>query len=206
MKVHANNKSLVGIEPTRLLVIAEAIPQIKSVLQRILNGGDVIVIIDEKGKLFRRISIIDILIVCIILAGIAGAYYKFGRSKTLTSFTKPDRIETVFFAEDVAEYAGSIVKQGDLVKDRITGSIFGKVKEIAIGPNVYYAPNDKGQMVKSSKEGYISLKVVVEGDGIYSDNGITFGGMDYYVNKLLEVRAGNTAIYAKIQSIREIKE
>ena len=57
-------------------------------------------IIDDKGKLFGKISIIDLLVVCLILAGIAGAYYKFGRSKTISPFVKPDKIEMTFFSED----------------------------------------------------------------------------------------------------------
>jgi len=77
------------------------------------------VFIDDKGKLFGKISIIDILVVCLILGGIAGAYYKFGRSNTISPFVKPDRIEMTFFTEDVVEFVGAGIKAGDLVKDRV---------------------------------------------------------------------------------------
>lgn len=162
-------------------------------------------IIDDKGKLFGKISIVDILIVCVILAGIAGVYYKFGRSKTISPFVKPDRIEMTFFSEDLPAYVGASIKPGDTVKDRITGSSLGKVKEAVSGPNIFYAPNSQGQMIKSSKDGYISLKLVVEGNGVYSDNGVTFSNMDYYVNKWFEIRAGNASLYTRIMGIRKIE-
>lgn len=162
-------------------------------------------IIDDRGRLFGKISIVDILVICLILAGIAGAYYKFGKSNTVTPFSRPDKIEVVFFAEDIPEYAGIGIKPGDPAKDRQTNSVFGKVKEVTVGPDIVYFPNKDGQAVKSSKEGYISLTIVTEGEGVYSNNGISFSNMDYYVNKLIEVRFGNTAIYARIQSIRKIE-
>lgn len=161
--------------------------------------------IDDKGKLFGKISIIDILVVCLILGGIAGAYYKFGRSNTISPFVKPDRIEMTFFTEDVVEFVGAGIKAGDLVKDRV-GPVLGKVKEVVAGPGIYHAANEQGQMIKSSKEGYISLKVVIEGDGVYTNNGVTFSNMDYYVNKWFEIRVGNVSYYTRIKSIRKIEE
>ena len=158
-------------------------------------------IIDDKGKLFGKISIIDILVVCLVLAGIAGAYYKFGRSKTISFITRPDKIEMTFFTEDLPEYVGAGIKPGDIVKDRVSGSAFGKVKEVVIGPDIFYSPNDQGQMIKSSKEGYASLKLVVEGNGIYKDKGATFNNVDYYVNKWFEIKAGGAQYYTRIQNI-----
>ncbi|NJD01774.1 MAG: DUF4330 domain-containing protein [Ruminiclostridium sp.] len=162
-------------------------------------------IIDDKGKLFGKISIIDILVVCLVLAGIAGAYYKFGRSNTISAFVKPDKIELTFFSEDIPKYAGEAINPGDLVKDRLTDGVFGKVKEVALGPDIYYAANADGKMVKSSKEGYASLKIIVEGNGRYQDTGVTFNNKEYYVYNLLEIRVGNTAVYARVQSISKIK-
>lgn len=163
-------------------------------------------IIDDRGRLFGKISIIDILVVFIVVAAIGGAYYKFGKSKTLTPFTKPDKVEIVFFAEDIPEYAGTGIRPGDLANDRVTNSVFGKVTDVAVGPDVFYSPNKDGQMIKSSKDGYISLTVVVEGTGKFTNSGVSFSNMDYYVNKQLEVRFGNTAMYAKIKSIKKIEE
>ncbi len=164
-------------------------------------------IIDDKGKLFGKISIVDILVVCLILAGIAGAYYKFGKSKTISLVSKPNKIEITFFTEDLPAYVGAGIKPGDIARDRVSGSAIGKVKEVVAGPDIFYSPNDQGQMVKSAKEGYVSLKVVVEGNGIFgSDQGASFSNVDYYVNKWFEVKAGNAQYYTRVQNIRKIGE
>lgn len=163
-------------------------------------------IIDDKGKLFGKISIIDLLVVCLVLAAIAGAYYKFGKSNTISLISKPDKIEMTFFTEDVPAYVGAAIKPGDTVKDRVVGAALGKVKEVIVGPDIIYSANDQGKVVKSSKEGYASLKLVIEGEGVYSNNGITFSNMDYYVNKWFEIRVGNASYYTRIQNIRKIEE
>lgn len=160
-------------------------------------------IIDSKGKLFGKVSIIDILIVLVIIAGVGGVTYKFNKSKAVTPFTKTEDIQIVFFTEDIPDYVAQSIKQGDLVKDRVSNSVFGRVKEVKIDKGIFYAPNDRGEMVASSKPGYVSLMLTVEGQGIYTDNGVTFGNVDYYINKTLEVRAGNTAIWTRVYNIRK---
>jgi hypothetical protein len=156
-------------------------------------------LIDSKGKLFGKLSVIDILIILIILAGLAGAYYKFGKSGAV--FTKTEDIKISFFAEDIPEYAAKNIKQGDIVKDKVSGSVIGKVTSVEVGPDIFYMQNDQGKMVKSSKEGYNSVKINLTGKGTFSSNAVTFGTADMYVAKNSEIYFGNTTFFAKVFSI-----
>ena len=69
-----------------------------------------------------------------------------------------------------------------------------------------YYPNSDGKAVSSSKPGYVSIKITVEGQGIYSATGATFGGVEYYVNKSLELRTGISDLYPRISDIIKVKE
>lgn len=165
--------------------------------------GVVSMLIDNKGKLFGKLSVIDILIILIILAGLAGAYYKFGRSGAV--FTKTEDVKITFFAEDVTDFTANNVKVGDIVKDKVSGSIIGKVTNVEIGPDIFYSPNDQGKMIKSSKEGYNSIKIDVTGKASITANAVTFGTADMLVNRTTEVYFGNTTIYAKVFSINKLE-
>jgi hypothetical protein len=163
-------------------------------------------IMDNKGKLFGRISIVDILIVVIIIAGIVGAYYKFGKSSMGTTFTKTEKIQMTFYMEDTSDFVAKSVNVGDIVKDRVQGTVLGKVTDVKIGPDIVFYPDADGKAVKSSKPGYASITITVEGQGVYSNTEATFGGSDYYVNKSFELRVGIANLFPRISAIKEVKE
>ena len=86
-------------------------------------------IIDSKGKLFGKVSIIDIIIIIVVIAAIAGVGYKLKQSNTITLTTKTDKVRLTFFSEESTEYAVKAVKVGDVVKDIDQGTTFGRVVE-----------------------------------------------------------------------------
>jgi hypothetical protein len=162
---------------------------------------------DKKGKLFGKISIVDILIVVIIIAVIGGVYYKFGKSGTVTAFTKTDKIQMSFVSESIPNYIVNSIKVGDVAKDRVQNVVVGKVVNIAIGADKQVEPNSEGVVVMSSRPDYCSVTITVEGQGIYGENGSTFGGVEYYVNKPgTEMRFGNSFFYAKVSEIKKMGE
>lgn len=160
-------------------------------------------LIDDKGRLFKKINLIDLLVIIIILAAGIFAFYKFGKAQIITPFTPTDRIVITFYSEDLPAYAVEAMKEGHEVKDKTTNSVFGKVTNVKQMPSVFYAADLEGKMVKSSKEGYASMLLTVEGDGIFSTNGAVFGNIDYYINRYLEIRVGNVAVYTKVRSIEK---
>jgi hypothetical protein len=160
-------------------------------------------LVDDKGRLFKKINLIDLLVIIVVLAVGIFAINKFSEKKIITPFTKADRIVVTFYSEDLPSYAVSAMKVGDEVKDKTTNSVFGKVTNVEQMPSVAFGVDENGIMVKSSKEGYASMLLTVEGDGIFSDNGAYFGNIDYYINRYLEIRVGNTAVYTKVRSIEK---
>lgn len=160
-------------------------------------------ILDKKGKLFGKISIVDIIIVIIVIAAVAGLYYKFGKSGTVTLLTKTDKIQMSFYHEDVPNYIVEKIKVGDIAKDRVQNVVFGKVTDVKVGPDIYFNPSASGETVASSKPGYSSITVTVEGQGIYNPTGPTFGGVEYYIGKQVELRVGIADFYPRVSDIKK---
>lgn len=162
-------------------------------------------IIDNKGRLFGKISIIDILIVAVVLAAVAGVVYKFKISKAEGIFVKPDKLQVVFYTEELPDFVATDIKQGDIVKDPVKNAVFGKVTGIEIDKSVSFTQNDNGDIKVSSKPGYVSIKLYVEGNGTFSTNGITINNADYAIGKQFEIRAGRSAIWTRIKEIKKIE-
>lgn len=162
-------------------------------------------IIDSKGKLFGKISIIDILVVAVILAGIAGVGYKFAKSGQVTPFTKQDTVLIEFYHYEQLDFNAETMKEGTPVKDGKTNSYIGKVKKVEVSPSKSTAPDDKGEYKESAKPGWASVKITVEGTGIYRDGingqGVSLDGTDYFVGRSVEVCAGNNAMWTYIRTM-----
>ena len=153
--------------------------------------------IDSKGKLFGKISIVDILIILVVVIAAAGIGYKFKSSPLL----KQDKLEVVLFIEEAPEYTAPAIKVGDSIREVARGGTLGTVTDIQVGDSIAFAANDQGEYVKSSKEGYKSLTITASALGTFSNNGVKFHNADYYIGSSYEFRVGNVALYGKIKSI-----
>lgn len=163
-----------------------------------------LMIMDNKGKLFGKISIIDLLIIIIIIGAVAGVAYKYTKSKTASPFVKSDDVTIQFFAEEIPSFVADAIKTGTLVKDPVQNTIIGTVKDVKIDKAVSVGTNSNGQMVQTSRPGYSSALITAEVKAIYSDNGVSIGGSDYYIGKQFpELRVGNVNIKAWIYDMKK---
>lgn len=165
-------------------------------------------IIDSKGKLFGKVSIIDIIVVLVVIAAVAGVGYKMKQSNAIVITAKPDKIRLTFYSDESTEYAVKASKVGDIVKDFDHGPTFGKVaEELKIGKalsSTDFTEYVDGEWIIGSKPGYCSYYMVVDGEGVINpDGGVNFGGMNYYVGRTVTVRVGNNVFSGRIYSIEK---
>lgn len=160
-------------------------------------------LIDSKGKLFGKISIVDILILAVILIFVAFMGMKYIKAGAATPFTNKDKIEIAFYGNEVFDYAANSVKKGDIVKDSVRNSVFGTVTEVSVEESKSYASDSSGKYATSPKEGYKSIYITVEGEGLYSDAGVEFDSSSYYVGRSIDLNVGNSSFTAKISSVKK---
>ncbi len=148
-------------------------------------------IIDKKGKLFGKISIIDIIIVLVVVLAVAFVGYKFVKSGTTsTVFNKAQDVQMTFYVEEANDFTAKSINVGDNVVDFVQSTTIGKVTKVETAPSVAFSPTSDGKLVKASKEGYVSLKVTVEGKGTLGGNGLTISGNDYLIGQNYNVKLG----------------
>ncbi|MDQ2085619.1 DUF4330 domain-containing protein [Herbivorax sp. ANBcel31] len=160
-------------------------------------------IIDSKGKLFGKISIIDILILAVVIAGLAGVWHTFFRSSGGTGIGRtPDTVVFEFYGAEAPDYAVNSVKIGDLARDFDRATTFGTITDIETDDSVTYVETADGQVVRSSTPDYLSYYFTVEGTGIMNDTGtVTIGGYEYSVGRTLHLRFGDAIVTGRIYSI-----
>lgn len=134
-------------------------------------------IIDEKGRLFKKINIVDLAIILIIAVSICATVYKFGFSKHKSVATSDTKITYVVKVKAIRDVAESALNVGDSVFEKTTkkpiGKIIDKRKEIA--KEVVNMADGSLQKEVEIPEKY-DVYLTIEDEGIVSDEGYFLDG------------------------------
>mgnify|MGYP001181066309 FL=1 len=161
-------------------------------------------LIDEKGRLFGKINIVDFIVVVVLVMGVLGVGYKFLSSST-TLFKKTEVIEIQFYNEDLPGYVADSINIGDKVKDSVKNTVFGEVINKEVKPSVVFGVDDQGVLRQTTRPGYVSMILTVKAEAVYTDTGVIINNTDYYVGRSLELRAGNGVIWTRIKAIDRVE-
>lgn len=155
----------------------------------------------------RRFTVIDFLIVMVVIISIVGIGRKFTKAKVSTPFAaKTEKVQISYFVEEIPEYAAKAIEIGSPVRESIQNSNFGKVSDIVIEESISWSRAEDGSYVASSKEGYSSLLITMDGEGIIGSNGVTLDKSVYYIGQTLTIYAGNSILQnGRIADIKTIE-
>lgn len=155
--------------------------------------------IDEKGRLFGKINIIDLLIAIIIIAAAVFIGMKFlGPESTATNTQKA---VISFYYEECPDYVADQLMAGENVWDSGDNVTIGTVKDWSKADSVTYLLDDNGNTVQTSKDGYCALTLRCDAEGVIGEHGITINGTLYGVGHTLTMYAGECKLYLKVSGI-----
>lgn len=159
-------------------------------------------IVDEKGKLFGLINLIDLLLIVVVVAGIAFAAVKFSDSSAITT---GQTVSMSFYTEEVSDFVAEKIKVGDALMDADRNVALGTVTDVKIEPGISWSTNSDGEPVKASREGFVSITITGEMIGEAFENGVIIGATKYGVGHSMTLRAGDAKIYLRVSDL-QIKE
>ncbi len=142
-------------------------------------------LIDNKGKLFGKISIIDLLIVLLVVVAVVGVYFKFFIVDKGTSAGHLDTIQyQVKTISGVRQYSADAIENGIDVFDGTNGRHMGKVIKTEVTPSKDYITKADGTHVEAIKPDRFDVVVTIEVQGAENDYG-------YFANGNLEIKRGS---------------
>jgi hypothetical protein len=155
--------------------------------------------IDDKGRLFGKINIIDLIIILIIIAAFIFLGVKLlGPESTAVNMQKA---VVSFYYEECPDYVAENLNEGDSVWDSGDNVIIGTVKDWSTADSVTYLLDDDGNTVQTSKAGYCALTLRCDVEGVIGEHGITINGTLYGVGHTLTMYAGEAKLYLKVSGI-----
>lgn len=159
---------------------------------------------NKKGKLFGKFNIIDLIVIVLIICVAAFVVMKFSDGG-IGSATSTSRVQMTVYQEDSADFVPPNTQIGDPVYDANSKVTLGTVTDIQTGSSVFYIENADGTTTISSREGYCSVNITIEGSGTVSDHGVTIDGILYGVGHTMVIYAGMGKYYVQIYSIEPLE-
>lgn len=145
-------------------------------------------LIDNKGKLFGKVNIIDlsiILVVVLVAAAVYGVYFR----KTESAEATADRIEYDVELTVKPEEFVDAIKIGDEIRDSVRGHYLGKVIDKKKLPATKVIENiDKGEFVKAEIPGMYDVIVTIEANGMVTPRSILAEGVEVKVGQRMYIK------------------
>ncbi|MGI6668377.1 MAG: DUF4330 family protein [Acetivibrionales bacterium] len=161
----------------------------------------------KNGKLFGKISIIDIIIVIVLLAVLLFAAARLGIFSPKQAVTvNTEKIRITFYQEEVSTFTVENIKIGDPASDSLKNANLGNVVDIKSDKSVSWGVDKDGKQVKSTKAGYSSVFITTEANALLDSNGIITGGSRFYIGQALNVRFGTSVIWCRIYDAVKVEE
>lgn len=142
----------------------------------------------------RKFTRIDFAIILLLIVGIIGISYKFSKAEIAAPATDKEKLLITYYMENVPDSTLQSIKSGDPVRETVQSSDFGKVVEISSGESIFWRNREDGQFVSSPKEGYSSLYITMETQGIINKSGVSIDKSVYYVGDSISLYAGNAIL------------
>jgi len=158
-------------------------------------------ILDDKGRLFGKVSIIDIFVLITVVAIVFVAVFQFGRR---TSAATIETVQIEFRMDALEDFTVRAVSVGDIISDDANGNFLGDIINIEVGESIVYDFGDSGELVRSSMDNYSSIVMTTEVVASYLDGSVIIGGNMYTTGTLIIIRAGNARIQLNISNITRV--
>lgn len=163
-------------------------------------------IVDKNGKIFGKVSIIDLLVILAVIVGAFGFSIRFF-SDASENVNEKTKFEYVVEIEDVRIYTVSALEKKGIATEKKSGGVIGEIVNVESKPYEVQHAMANGRLVSAKVPEKYVVRVTVLGEGNEAANG-------YYIGENAEISVGATLTMAtkyanstgKIISVKKIEE
>lgn len=149
-------------------------------------------VIDQNGRLFGKISVIDLLVVAVVIVLAAALHFKSGQTHTGITVTEQP-ITFQLRVRGVRSYVVDAIRVGDGLYDQnysSGGRALGEITDIQVerDPGTTMAYLNDGTVALINTDDTVDLLITVEGQGLLN-------GKSYSVNRVYDLAVNSARAY-----------
>lgn len=147
-------------------------------------------LIDHNGRLFGKISVIDVLVLAVVALMAVALSVK--NTSTHAGTAVPEQTITyTLLVSSTRNYLADSIQVGDLLfdKDHSSGGSIGTITDIQILPATVTAELNDGSIKNVPAEDSVGLLLTIEGKGLSNDDG------SYFLNRVYSLGVNSARNY-----------
>lgn len=152
-------------------------------------------VLDDRGRLFGKVSVVDLFVLLVIVAMALFAYARFAAPAAVE---EPYRLTV--YVEKVREATFAQFEVGTSVYDD-GGTLLGLLKTSTDTPTPTEVPDWLGKLHKEPSPVFSDVILVIEGTGTVSSSDIQAGSVSLRVGKVLNVRGPGYEVKTMIMDV-----
>jgi hypothetical protein len=152
-----------------------------------------VAVIDEKGRLFGKVNLLDLVVVIAVVAVVARFGYQKVAAKAIAPAVQEKTAQVEVRLGNVQQFTMDVVKEGDVIQDSKSNTVLGKVITTRKQPSVVMNMGPDGRFWESKSSTYFDYFITIEGPVRLSDNGFTMSGIEVKVGRPIDMK---TAFWA----------
>ncbi len=150
-----------------------------------------------------KFNIVDIIVILILLAGVAFVAVRMfgGQEPAAAADPTGSTYHVTFHTECVREDVANTLVLGSKAENASRNMDLGKLIDFSIDESIVYGTDSKGNVVQSTKPGYVSVTLTCELTGLDQSTGLQVGQFMLNVGHSMGVRCGFTELNMIVQNI-----
>jgi hypothetical protein len=159
-------------------------------------------IIDSKGKLFGIINIIDLTLVLLIVALIAGGAYKFSKLRNI-SMEDQKRISVTIKFEGENRGLVDAIKEGDILFDSVRGTEFGKIVNKDVSSHKEQVIDKDGKVDYKEIPGTFDGEIKLDSMALVNSDGYLVASKPLYIGSEIRLKSNIYVFSCKVINIQQ---
>lgn len=140
-------------------------------------------LVDEKGRIFGLINIIDLIVLVLVVALVTGGAYRLYGTRQNEDIFQQNGEEVLLKGRvfDVSQYTAAVIQKGDQVIDATAQSYFGEIISVEITPHRRLVETADGKVVLAEVPERFDLILSIKGVAQVSEFAIRIASQDVRV-------------------------
>jgi hypothetical protein len=157
--------------------------------------------LDERGRLFGRVNIVDLMVLALVLIVAARLGLKSRVFRAVNPSTvKP--VEVVLVVEDVRQATVDAMQEGETVLNTKSNAVLGKLVKKEVRPAQKEVQTADGRLVLAESPFKKDVYLTVRGEGQVTSNVIILGGAEMRVGASVAVKGLKFSVNSTVLGVK----
>lgn len=161
---------------------------------------------DKNGKIFGKISIIDLFAIILVLAVVIGIGVRYG-AKATTAVQSSEKFECVIEVANVREFTVKALEKGGVITDKKSEIELGEIVSVETEPALFQSTTADGRIIETElPERYNCIVTIVANGKVSDDAYIMDDSNELSVGRNIELYSKYVKTSGDIKSVKMIEE